>query len=196
MIITGGTGQNYSAGVSSDNRLLVQADSHDAILTAAVSGRAFRFCTGLIALTSALPSAVMFLKNLEPQDLVISELVVRMNQSTGGANGVGLWEVLRNPSAGTIVNAAVPLATRLNTNFGNTAGFLADAFKGAEAATFTDGAVYATVNGLTVPQRIFLIETSGIILPRGTAIGVRYTPPVGNTSITITCEIGAYLSLF
>src|SRR6266566_57273 len=188
MTIVDGTGGGYSAGVSSDHRILVQADSHDAILTAAVDGRAFRFGTGLITLTTTNPSALLYIKNLEAQNLVVSELVVRMNQSTGGANGIGLWEVLRNPSAGTIVSGAIPLATKLNTNFGNTSGFLADSFKGAEGSSFIDGSVYATVNGITVPQRVFLIETSGIILPRGTAIGVKYTPPVGNTSITITCE--------
>lgn len=194
MIITDGTGVGYAAGVSSEKRLLVQSDSHDAIITAAVGGRAFRFCTGSITLTSAAPSGILFVKNNEMQDFIVSELIVRMNQSAGGPNGIGLWELLRNPSQGTMISAATPLLGKLNTNFGNTASILADTFKGFEGATFTDGAVYASVNGLTVPQRVFLIGTAEIVLPRGTSIGVRYTPPPGNTNLVVASEISGYLA--
>ena len=195
MQINDGAGFGYSAAVLSNHRLLVDSDSREAITTASLNGQAFRFVTGLITLTSASASAVMYLKNNEVDNLVLSEIVVRMNQSTGGASGVGLWEVLRNPTAGTIISGAVVLASRLNTNFGSTATISVDGFKGTEGNTFTDGAIYDSINGLAVPQRAFLIETAGIVVPRGASIGIRYTPPTGNTSIIISVEVGAYLSI-
>ena len=194
MRIEDGSGNGYSAAVFSNHRLLVDADSHDSIITAATDGKAFRFCTGLITLTSASPSGILYVRNNEAANLIISEIVVRMNQSTGGANGVGLWEIFRNPTTGTLISGALAPATRANTNFGSSFSIIADVFKGVEGATITDGTVYAAVNGLTVPQRVFLIETAGVIVPRGTSIAVRYTPPAGNTSIVITTEIGAYLN--
>lgn len=193
MIITDGTGDGFSAGISSKHRLLVDADSHDAILTAAASGKAFRFDSGLIALTSANSSALLYLKNNEADNLILAEIVIRMNQSTGGANGIGLIEVLRNPTGGTIVTAAVAATVRANTNFGSTSTILADVYKGAEGNSFSDGTIYANVNGVPVPNRVFVIEATGVILARGTSIGIRYTPPAGNTALLVSAEIGAYL---
>lgn len=194
MIITDGTGAGFSAGVTDTHRFMVDADSHDAIITASIDGKAFRFCAGLITLTSATSSAVLYLKNNEPSNLIIDEIVVRMNQSTGGASGVGLWEIIRNPSAGTIISNAVAPSVNANANFGSTATLSATAYKGAEGYTFTDGTVYALVNGITVPNRVSLISAGGIILPRGAALGVRYTPPTGNTSIVVNVAIGCYLN--
>lgn len=194
MKIQDGTGSGFEAGVTDSHRLLVDADSHDAILTASVDGKAFRFCAGLITLTSANPSAVLFIQNNEPSNLIVAEIVVRMNASTGGAGGVGLWEILRNPTTGTIISNASAATVVANANFGSTATISATAYKGAEGNTFTNGTQFAIVNGVTVPNRVNLVAAEGIILPRGASIGFRYTPPAGNTSIVVGIGVGTYLN--
>jgi hypothetical protein len=194
MIIHDGTGSGFQAGVSDAHRLLVEADSHDAIITAATDGKAFRIATGLITLTSATASGLLYIKNNEASNLIVAEIEVRANQSTGGASGVGLWEIIRNPTAGTVVSNAVAAPIRVNINFGSTATISVDAFKGAEGSTFTDGSVYATENGMAVPHRVELLGAGRLVIPRGASIGIRYTPPAGNTSITVSAGTTLFLN--
>lgn len=194
MIVTDGIGNGFSAGVLNNHRFLVDSDSHESLVTAASEGKSFNFSTGLTTLTSASASALFYLKNNEVQNLVISQFIGYANQSTGGASGVGLWEILRGPTAGTIVSLAVALTTRANSNFGSTFTLLADAFEGAEGNTLTDGTVFSAINGLVVPHRVEFGEINGVIIPRGASIGIRYTPPTGNTSIVVNVAVKAYLA--
>ncbi len=193
MILNDGSGTGVSASVLGNRRLLVDADSHESIITASSEGKAFHFGTGLITLTSAAASGLFYFKNNEVQNFIIAETTLRLNQSTGGASGVGLLEIIRNPTTGTLISTATAPTIRLNTNFGSTFTILADAFKGAEGLTVTDGLTYGTINGIVVPQRATIDDTIGIVIPRGASIAFRYTPPAGNTSIIISLSVEGYL---
>jgi hypothetical protein len=193
MNIHDGTGSGVMAGVSETHRLLVDADSHDAIITSATDGKAFKFGTDIITLTSANVSGVFYLKNGEEANLIISEILFQANQSTGGASGIGTWKVIRNPTAGTLISNATATPIRQNFNFGSTRTITADAFKGVEGATVTGGNDFTIQNGFTVPNRVIAPFTA-IILPRGSSLAVTFTPPAGNTSIAVSVGISAFLN--
>ena len=193
MIIQDGTGSGFQVGVTETNRLLVDADSHEAVLTAATDGKAFKFGTDVITLTSANASGIFYLKNNEEANLIISELLFQANQSVGGASGIGTWKVIRNPAGGTLISTATAVSIRQNFNFGSTATLNVDAFKGAEGATVTGGNDFSIQNGFVVPNRIVAPFTS-IILPRGSSLAVTFTPPTSNTSIVVSVGVSAFLN--
>lgn len=194
MIIQDGTGSGVAVGATDNHRLLVDADSHDAVVTATVDGKSFGIGSGAITLTSANPSAILFFRNNEDSNLLIAAEGIRFqaNQSTGGASGIPSWEVIRNPTAGTIVSGA-SAANVNNANFGSTRTLNVTAYKGAEGNTFTDGTVFTTHFGVPVPHRFFLL-VSGFVIPRGASIGVRVTPPTGNTSLVVSASFRVYLN--
>lgn len=193
MILTDGTGSGFQAGVTNTHRLLVDSDSHDAIITAATDGKAFNLSTGLVTLTTASVSGLFYLKNNEIPNLIFSEILFQMNASTGGAGGIGLWEIIRNPTGGTLISTATALSVRQNFNFGSTATLSVDAFKGAEGATITGGDVFSINHGQTVPN-VFVTRFVNVILPRGASLATRFTPPAGNTSIAVSFSCSVFLN--
>jgi hypothetical protein len=193
MNIHDGTGSGAMAGVTETHRLLVDSDSHDAVITAATDGKAFKFGTDVITLTSANASGVFYIKNGETANLIIAEILFQANQSTGGASGIGTWKVIRNPTGGTLISNATAMPIRQNFNFGSTATITADAFKGIEGATVTGGNDFSIQNGFTVPNRVIAPFTS-IIIPRGSSLAITFTPPSGNTSIAVSVALSAFLN--
>lgn len=193
MIIQDGTGSGSQAGVTDTHRILVDAISRDAIVTAATAGKAFNFSTGLVTLTSASASGLFFLKNNEVENLVISEILLQANQSTGGASGIGFWELIRNPTGGTLISNAVAVDIQQNFNFGSVATILADIFKGAEGNTITGGNLFSINHGQNVPS-VLVTRFANIALARGSSCAVRFTPPPGNTSLVVSVSCSVFLA--
>jgi hypothetical protein len=193
MIINDGTGTGQTAGVNGFNRLLVDANTQAAITTSTALGTCFKLGTGNITLTSATVSAVFYLKNNEDLAMIVSEILLSANQSTGGTSGIGTWIINRNPTGGTIISTATPLSIRQNFNFGSTRPLVADAFKGVEGATITGGNDFTSQSGFQVPNRV-VAPFSSVIIPRGATLAVTFTPPTSNTSIVISVEMSAFLA--
>lgn len=193
MQIDDGTGTGFKARVDSLNRIhtfsIVRTEETDA----AASARSYVIETGLITLTSANKSAVMYLKNTELLRLFIDGFIIYTGLSTGGTiDDSSIVEILKNPTAGTIVSGAVDVDIESNRNFSSTAPLNADAFKGAEADTFTDGNTHL-VGGFS-PDTDQL--KSGIILSNGNSFGVNVTPPAANTSMVISIGVVCHTEEF
>ena len=169
--------------IDSNGRANVYAVSETIVENASENGDSFNVNTGTINLTSGNKSALLYLKNNGTEDVVISSIGFLMGNSTGGSGDV-LAEVLRNPTTGTIVSGATNVDININKNFGSSKTLSVDAYKGAEANTFTDGEV-AYKSLVAGSARGYVIATGSIIVPNGSSIGVELTPQTGNTSMDI-----------
>lgn len=174
------TGTGNGAKVDSKNRLHVKSVSTTEPQEQTKQGNSFDIDSALIALTSANPSGVFFIKNNEDVDFVLETLFFNFGPSTGGA-GVLLIEVLRNPTVGTLISGGTDIEKR-NRNFGSSSTLNADAKGGAEADTVTNGDRFFDI--LESPSKQFPIPVD-ITIPKGSSIAVRITPQTGNTAMNV-----------
>lgn len=169
--------------IDEKGRANVYAVTETIVENAAENGDSFNINTGTINLTSANKSALLYLKNNGEEDIVISTIGYLIGNSTGGSGDL-LAEVLRNPTSGTIVSGASNVEINVNKNFGSSQSLMVDAYKGAEANTFTDGEI-AYKSLLSGAARGYVIATGSVVIPNGSSVGIELTPQTGNTSMDI-----------
>ena len=190
--IIDGNGSGYRAKVDENRRLHTDAISRDQLEQAALIGQAYNFSTGVISLTTDASSALFYLDYQGDLPLEIKEIGVSLGQTTGGA-GNGVIEIIKNPTSGTIIdNALVIPTTDSNRDFSSTNDLDATKYKGANGYTFTDGNDVAITSRSTFDEPV-IFDAAPFVLRKGNSIGVRYTPPTGNTSQTavvfLTCFV-------
>jgi hypothetical protein len=176
--ITDGKGRGYSVGVDSTNRLEVSAAVFDEERLATYEGTAFAITSGLVSFTAATDSAVLYIKNEAIKALVLDRFRLMLGTVTGGT---GDWtlRIVRNPTVGTIVSNALA-AGITNVNHGSSIEPSGVFLRGIEGDTLTDGTSgpfpikSSGENQLIIPL--------GRILPTGSSVGVRLTPPTGTTA--------------
>ena len=191
MFVEDGNGSGYRAKVNKNSRLYVNAVSEQEERRATKDGRSYNINTGSIELTSANESGVLYLKNNETQDLHVTTIVVILGQSTGGsATDDTIIEVIRNPTAGTVVSDETAVDVISNRNFGSSETLTADAYKGAEAKTLTDGDQHI-LSLISEGSRVaFNIDE---VLPKGASIGVTINPPASNSSMDVMVAVLCHL---
>ena len=190
--ITDGGGKGYSAEVDSENRLRVFSVSEQEVYNASSLGNSYNFNTGVINLTSANKSAVFYIKNNGDSDLIITQLFYLIGNSTAGTGDV-LITVLRNPTTGTIISNAVAMEMDgVNRNFGSSKSLTTDSYKGAEASTFTNGDKIIESIIDQSPNRV-VVEVGGLVIPKGTSIGIDITPATSNSSLDVEFAASVYI---
>lgn len=174
-----GSGSGNRAKINANQRLYTQTVSISEDYQATKKGRSYNINTGVITLTDSVDTPVMYVKNNENEDLHITAIAVGLGPSTGGSGGIPKITVLRNPTAGTIVDNATAVDINSNRNYGSSQTLDADAYKGATGNTMTDGTdhliLFQTSNG-----RLF--ATIDEVLPKGDSIGIKIDPQPSNTS--------------
>jgi hypothetical protein len=151
---------------------------------------AYNINTGDITLTDATITSVLYFKNNEDRDFICKLVVMGLGNSTGGS-GDSKVTIYRNPTAGTIVTDAVAVDMKSNSNFGSNNTLTADAYKGDTADNdFTDGTAHIEIRESGVGRKPYPLE---FVLPKGTSVGISYTPPASNTSQVINCALVGYL---
>ena len=190
--ITDGGGKGYSAEVDSENRLRVFSIAEPEVFNASSLGNSYNFNTGVINLTSASKSAVFYIKNNGDSDLIITQLFYLIGNSTAGTGDV-LVTVLRNPTTGTIISNAVAMEMDgVNRNFGSSKNLTTDSYKGAEASTFTNGDKIIESIIDQSPTRVS-IEVGGLVIPKGSSIGIDITPATSNSNVNIVLDASIYI---
>lgn len=189
--ILDGTGGGYEAKVDSNNRLHVDAITEQEKNHANENGNAYNINTLDVTLTTAGTSAVLYIKNNENKDLVIPKIIYIIGTATGGSGDYKV-EIIRNPTAGTIISTATAAGIVANRNFGSSNALDADVYKGTEGATFTNGTKAVSTIFASTGIRA-TIDIGEIALPKGASLGVEVTPPTGNTSLTLQIAIESYL---
>jgi hypothetical protein len=179
-----------SARVDENNNLHVFAVTESEVENANAKGCALNINTGLIALTGTGDSAIVYFKNDESVDYVITGLVVGVGIRSATTTDYPLVTIVKDPTAGTIISNATAVDMKSNSNFGSSNAFASTtlAYKGVDGATLTDGSDHAIV--MIGEGRTFI--SIPIELARGHAMGVNIDL---NTSggANVYCAIIGYI---
>jgi len=181
-MIRDGTGSAFLQKVDANNRSHVQAVNVPADHNATKNGNSYNINTGVITLTDAVQTPVLYVKNNEERDFHITAIAVGMGPSIGGAGSIPMVTIIRNPTVGTIVSGATNVDMNSNRNYGSSQTLAVDAFKGATGDTLTDGEDHILIFQ-TANSRLFAAIDE--VLPKGKTIGVKITPQPSNTSMEI-----------
>ena len=187
MKITDGTGTGYEAKVNTRNELLTLAIVVTEETDAALNGRAYNISTDSVSITGA--TGMLYIKNNESEDVCVSTLRVALG--SGSFAGEATVDVIRNPTTGTLISNAADVPINVNENF-------------SSSKTLLDSLAYAGVDGYTITNGTdALVEFMGgdetltinnpIVLPKGSALGVRVTPNLSSGSVN--CIVSARVFL-
>lgn len=190
--IDDGTGQGFVAGVSSTNRLLVNAESVPSIAIASATradaytvntdtGTATGLVTGLVA---GVESGVLYVLNTSGFPLSIGGFFA-------STTGVGVFKLYKDPTGGTLLSGGtIVLPQQLNVASGKV--FIGSARRAnASGQTVTGGSVVALGYVTAGFQELQL--AGALILGTNDAVALTFTPIGANADVsgTVVC---AYLA--
>lgn len=186
-IIKDGTGSGDTLKITAKNRAVTEAITTTKKEERSSNGDAYIISSGLVNLTTATESAILYVSNNECVDLVIERMVILLGCCTCGA-GEANFNVVVNPTAGTLV-ACGTCGSQRNLNFGSTDTLCVVFKQGVQGQTLTDG-----TNGVgivEVPSRS--VHDLSFTLPKGKSIGVKITPPAGNTGAGMDVIVNLFI---
>ena len=167
--------------VTPDGHGAVAARTESLAEAEALEGWAFNFNTGDITLTNAATAnGVAYMKNTSEAVYIIPSIIYIFGNSTSGT-GDGLVEILRNPTAGTVISDAseqVPV----NRNFGSSNTLTCNCYKASGSGKTLTGGTVLLETRLSSPLGRVFIAPGSIILEPGSSIGIRYTTQASNSS--------------
>jgi hypothetical protein len=150
--------------------------------------KSYNINSGLITLTTAGESGVLYFKNDETVNFHINAVVVILGPSTGGSTSDTTHiRIYKNPTTGTLISGASAVDVNSNRDFGSSATLSSSlAYKGAEGNTITDGSVH--IESLVSPgsRAVFSIDE---VLRKGNSIAVSYERNDSNTSMKVMAAI-------
>ena len=175
--IQDGTGSKRKVAVNSKNKLETVAIISSEEIDVTRSGETYTVSSGTVSFTGSAETAMLYLKNNDDRDMTIDRAVVFIGSASGSLPHED-WtlKIIRNPPAtGTIITNAVASGVS-NGNHGSNNLPDATYYKGVQGDTLGGNAA-----GFPIQQQsnryIFPIQK---ILPKGTSIGLKLTPPASN----------------
>ena len=188
ILIRDGKGSGIAAEVDAKQRLATVSTAQTELVSATKTGNAYTISTGVLNLTSANESAVLYIKSTEDSDLVIHSITVEIGASTGGSGDVIQTNYIL-PTGGTLISdATAAITSNLNASSSNTLS--ATNFKGGEGKTVS-GAIASSGFIRHLSQND--IVPAGFIIPKGASLGLSLNPPAGNTSLNVSVFVLVYL---
>lgn len=185
--IQDGTGSTRKVKVSNSNKLFVESVVRTEREEEALLGEAYIVGSGFVELTTTGTSAVLYFKNNEDVDLVVTRFLIGVKKSVGGTENFVTGIIYKNPTSMS-GGSGNPLTIN-NVNFGSSNTVDSDSEIGQQGALLVGGSAYlATV----APTENLTSEDASTILPKGTSIGVFITPPPSNTSIEVSIGINLH----
>ena len=192
MKLKDGTGSGVEAKVTNRFRLCTSAVATTVLDLAAIDGDKFNINTDDITLTDANKTTVLYLKNNEDRDLIITALIYNLGATASGTGDVKI-DVIRNPTAGNIISNANNVPVVSNQNFGSSTTLTADVYVGATVeSVVTDGDLSISTRSASRTGRI-VIALGAMVLPKGSSMAIDYTPPASNTSQICQFAISCFL---
>jgi hypothetical protein len=179
--ILDGKGTGTRAKVNANNELYTRSMTISEDWQATKIGNSYNINTGIIDLTDAAETPIIYIKNNEETDLHIITGVLGAWTSTGGTgtDGVPKLVYVKNPTAGTIISSPTNVDINSNRNYGSSNTLSVDAYKGATGDTMTDGTDHIILQIGTSGRTAISIDE---VLSPGTSFGIKYTPQGSNTS--------------
>lgn len=186
MKIMDGTGSGRQAKVDSTNRLSTEAIILSEQLEAAKNGESYQIGSGVVTLTSANESAVLFVENNETKDLILTGVNITSGAMTGSSANVFLAKIYLS---GTTL-ACGTSTSALNNNFGSSDTLCATIVAGQEGGTITNG---VASGAFYIQNNEFFNTDIAWVLPKGSSVGVSVTPGASNTSFPVTVTLEGHL---
>jgi hypothetical protein len=186
--IKDGTGNGYLAEVDIRKRLHTFATTQSGFKSAVKKGDAYLISSGVITLTDATESGILYIQSLETSDLVIEEIQIQTGVSTGGTGDVLRRDYVQ-PTTGTLITdqatAGIGNLLAASSNTLTAVYYTGDQGKTVGGALFND----TTIHHLADTDR----SNVGFIIPKGAALGLSLQPPTGNTSLNVQAVVTVYL---
>ena len=169
--IIDGTGTGERAKVDKNNQLHTFSVIETEQRQAASKGNEYNLNTGAISYAGTAESAMMYFKNDETQDYIITAIAVGIGTRSGTVTDAAKITVLRNPTGGDIVTDATPIDMKSNSNFGssNTLKTTTLTYKGKDGGTITGGNEHAIFYSGEGP----LFAGVNIELTKGSSVGLK-----------------------
>lgn len=178
--IEDGSGGGWRGHVTENRRLATQAHTVNDGQVAAEKGDAYNINTGLISLSGASDSALLYYSNTGTVDYHIETLVLGVGAGT--ASDMGLLTFINNPTGGDLITDATDVDMEQNRNAGSSNTLLANSYKGKDGGTITGGANVAQ----------FFQGTSGrlaapfvYIIPPGKSVAMKYAPNLSTGTVNV-----------
>jgi hypothetical protein len=189
--IRDGSGTGYMAKVDAVNRLHVAAETIAHEENHTIEGLGFNVETPLITLTTGGKSGVLYLKNNEEVDIIITGFFNLLGEVTGVTSGNILLEYEFNTGGGTLIAATGNVITPANKRVGSNNTMAATVLYGAEGLTVDAG--LSKISSLSTSTGINPLLVH-ITLPKGQSVSVSITPFVGTTSMALIAAIDCYVN--
>jgi hypothetical protein len=186
-VLNDGTGKGNNAKVDGNNRLHTQSVQEAEATHAVEAGDAYNINTGNITFSAA--GTLLFVKNNEDKDLVISAIAVGLGSGTLSDSAEITIE--RNTTGGDLGfsdNTAVDI--NANRNFGSSKTLDANVYKGKSGGTSTGGND-AVLLYQTASSRLF--ATIDIVVPKGNNIAITIDPKLSSGSVKAYAAIICHL---
>lgn len=168
--IKNGTGNGDKMKVDANNQAHVFAVTEDEQKQATAKGNEYNINTGLIAYTGTATSSLIYFKNNEEQDYVISAIVIGLGNRSTTITDAAVITIIRNPTGGDIISDATLVDINSNSNFGSSNSLKTTTlvYKGKQAGTITGGTEHAIL--YLSGNRLF--ANLNIELTKGSSIGI------------------------
>ena len=176
MIIENGVGNATKARVDGNNQLHIFAVTEDEQNSAAENGQLYNINTGLIALTGTSDSAILYFKNNESpingeSNIIITSIIFGLYTRSATVTNSATATIIRNPTAGTIIDDATAVSMKSNANFGSSNTLDSLIYKASGTGkTLTDGTDHAIA--LLSEGRTAIPELN-IDLAKGSSLGIK-----------------------
>lgn len=188
--IKDGTGSAFEAKVDPQKQLHVHSVQLSEETDAAERGFSYNINTGTIQISGASASALLYFKNEDTLDFVIT--AIALGVGTGTASDSGVLTFINNPTAGDIISDGTAVDMKQNRNAGSarTLSSSSSIFKGKDGGTITGGNDVAQFFQTTSGR---LFATFPFIVPKGQAIGMKYDPNLSAGNVNVYAALVGYL---
>lgn len=187
-IIVSGTGAPYAAAVDSTNRLETRSVTRSSVVDGTIDGYGYTITSGTVTLTNAAASAILHYQNDMEEDLIITELALSTDDSANGTETFVVFDIYMG-ATGLGSGSGSP-ATIINMNAASSKTLTNTSEKGAQGATVTGG---TALGPFYLPIKASTVLPLEAVLPQGSGIAFRVTPPASNTSLPCNINIKTHL---
>lgn len=187
-VIKDGKGGGKFAEVDSTNKLATRSITTEEWKEALELGDHYGITSGQVTLTSACTSAVLFFTNNEDQTLIVDRLLINSDDSCGGSVDNLIVGFTKNGTSISCGSGNDPI--QVNTNFGSSNTLCITGERGAEGATICGGSNFGALR-IENPTRHRGVDVR-FLIPKGSSLGIRITPPAGNTSMVVVFSINVH----
>lgn len=174
-LVNNGPGGKIGTHVDQNNQAHVFAVNKTVTQDAVSKGLAYNINSGLIELTSATESGILYFKNNESpikgeSTIVIDAIAIGIDDE-GTTAGMTDITVIKNPTTGTLISgASTTNLINQNRNFGSSNTLDSLIYVGTEGSTVTDGEDFALLKQQPGTRGYYNID---IELPKGSSIAIK-----------------------